>query len=224
MSLFNIKTASERSHTSTRLALALFGCACAFTAQPAWAGVSYSEAVSGDLSNSGLTPTSVSVGLGQNQVFGSTGRAAGVVDRDYFTLTVPAGLQLTSIVVLPGTTTAGSVSFIGMESGNQVTLPTSAATAAGLLGWKHYTPGNGNILPDMAIPANGSSGFTPPLSAGSYAFWVQELGTGSFDYGFDFGLEAVATQNVPDAGPGLLGCAAVGALVAFGRRRLRTAA
>ena len=206
---YNSEVGQQLSTGSARIALALLGCACTLTPQ-AFAAVSYDEGVSGDLSNSGLSPTVVSVGEGQNQVFGTTGRASGVVDRDYLSFTIPAGLQLTSLVVLPGTT-AANLSFLGMESGSQVTLPSNAASAAGLLGWTHYSPSSGNVLPDMGIPAAGSTGFTPPLPAGTYSFWVQELSTGTYNYGFDFGLEAVPNQRVPDAGPGLLGCAAVGA-------------
>jgi hypothetical protein len=166
----------------------------------------YNESVSGDLSNSGLTPTLITVSAGENDVFGTTGRQ-GAVDRDYFTFTVPSGFELAAIDVLPGTTTAG-VSFIGVQSGAQVTLPVNAANAAGLLGWHLYAPLDGNILGAMGIPAAGSSGFTPPLGAGDYAFWVQEFSAGTFNYGFDFQL-----VSVPESGPGLPMCAACFALM-----------
>jgi hypothetical protein len=161
----------------------------------------YDEAISGDLSNSGGAPTVLTAADGSNQLFGTTGRGGSGVDRDYFTLTVPAGSELTSINVLPGTTAGGPVSFIGMEAGKQVTLPTSPSDATGLLGWHHYGPAdiNTDILDDMSIPADGSSGFTPPLGSGSYSFWVQDFGSGIFNYGFDFAL-----APVPETGPGLL--------------------
>jgi hypothetical protein len=159
---------------------------------PAYAGVIYNEMLSGDLSNSGLAPTILFVGLGSNQIFGTTGNVGGT-DRDYFTFSVPVGQQLAGITVLPGTASGGTVSFIGLQLGTQVTLPTNTATAAGLLGWWHYSSAdiNTNILPEMAVPANGSSGFAPPLSAGSYAFWVQDFSPGTFAYGFDFSVTAV---------------------------------
>ncbi len=48
----------------------------------------YNESISGDLSNSGLAPTLLAFRLGNNDVFGTTGKcAAGVIDRDYFTFT-----------------------------------------------------------------------------------------------------------------------------------------
>jgi hypothetical protein len=81
-----------------------------------------------------------------------------------------------------------------MQAGTQVTLGTSPSSAAGLLGWWHYGPPdiNTNILPEMAIPMNGSSGFSVPLGSGNYAFWVQELSPGPFNYGFDFTITPAA--------------------------------
>jgi len=153
----------------------------------------YNESVSGDLSNSGLTPTLLTFSQGLNDVFGTTGKsAAGVIDRDYFTFTVAPGLELTAITVLPGTTTLGALdeSFIGVEAGPLVDVSTAATTAAGLLGWTHYgvediTDGT-NILPLMGIPNLGSTGFTGPLPSGTYSFWVQEASVGTVQYGLQF--------------------------------------
>src|SRR5690348_2858829 len=171
--------------------IVLFAGACLFAAT-AQAGVVYSESVSGDLSGSGLSPTLITVALGSNQVFGTTGRAAGVVDLDYFRLTVPVGEVLTGITILPGTAGLGALgdSFIGMQAGSQVTVLPTATDATGLLGWFHYDAGDigTNILPLMGTSGFGSTGFTPPLPAGSYSFWVQELSTGTAPYGFDFAL------------------------------------
>jgi hypothetical protein len=157
----------------------------------------YNETVSGDLSNSGLTPTVIAVGVGSNQILGTTGAGATGLDRDYFTISVPSGAVLTGITELPGTTSGGAVSFIGLEAGSQITLPTNAATATELLGWWHYSPAdiNTNILSKMAIPSNGSSGFTAPLGAGDYAFWIQDFNQGAFNYGFDLNVAASASQT-----------------------------
>jgi hypothetical protein len=171
---------------------AAFGTAVGALGAPANAGTLYDESVSGDFSNLGLSPTAVSFALGSNQILGTTGKsAAGVIDRDYFTFTVPTGEVLASLTVLAGTTSLagslGSFSFIGLQAGNQVTLPTNATTAAGLLGWDHYSPGDigTDILPTIGIGL-GATGFVPPLGAGDYAVWVQDTGTGTANYGFDF--------------------------------------
>jgi hypothetical protein len=195
--------------------LGIFVLACGIWTQMAGA-VMYNESVSGDLSNSGLTPSALTVASGSNQVLGTTGAGAAGVDRDYFTFTVPAGLQLASITLLPGTSVGGAFSFIGMEAGNQVTLATNVAVANGLLGWDHYSAAeiNTNILATMAVPANGSSGFTPPLGAGSYAFWIQDFNAGPLAYGFDFNITAAAAVPEPAVGWLLLaGLAFVGVVM-----------
>lgn len=152
------------------------------------------EAIQGDLSNSGLTPTSIVVTAGSNQIFGTTGNSGGI-DRDYFTITVPTGLQLASVMELAGTSVGGSVSFIGLQSGNQVTVPTNAATADGLLGWSHYggATQDTDLFAVMSIPSQGSSGFTTPLGTGNYSFWIQDFNAGRFSYGFDLVLAPAAS-------------------------------
>lgn len=149
----------------------------------------YNESVSGDLSNSGLAPTLLTISLGSNDLFGTTGKTGTVIDRDYFAFTVPQGAELTAITVLPGTMTLGTLgdSFIGLESGPQMTVSTAATTAAGLLGWDHYGTGDigVNILPLMGTGL-GATGFTSPLPAGTYSFWVQEASAGTVPYGLEF--------------------------------------
>lgn len=196
----------------------LFASACHFAAT-AQASVVYSESVSGDLSGSGLSPTPITVALGSNQVFGTTGRTAGVIDLDYFTFTVPVGQVLTGITILPGTAGLGAEgdSFIGMQAGSQLTVSPTATSATGLLGWFHYDSSDvgTNILPLMGTSGLGSTGFIPPLPAGSYSFWVQELSTGTAPYGFDF---SIAT---PEPAPWAMLLAGL-ALIALRTGRQRT--
>jgi hypothetical protein len=144
--------------------------------------IAWDEGVNGSFSHDRLNPTPVTFVVGVNDIFGNYGRsvAGGDVNPDYFTFNIPAGESLTAITVLPGTTSTGPLndSFIGLEAGRQITLPPTTTTAAGLLGWFHFGPDdiNTDILPLMAIPAQGSSGFTIPLGPGDYAVWVQETG------------------------------------------------
>ena len=171
-------------HRTRKLCLLMASC----MAFPAFAGIIYDESVSGDFSSSGLSPTLLTLSQGSNQIFGTNGSTASSV-RDYVAITVPVGLVLQSIKLLD--TAIGSIGFIGIQAGNQLTLPPATATAAGLLGWLHYVPANKNldILPLMAVPANGSSGFTPPLPAGTYTLWIQDSSPGLFHYGFDVTLQ-----------------------------------
>jgi len=122
------------------------------------------------LSSVGIYPASPTVLVfseGSNQILGSNGSLDTAV-RDYVTFTVPNGLSLTAINMLD-TSPLGSIGFIGIEAGNQLTLPPSTMTAAGLLGWLHYTPANKNtgIFPLIGSPKNGSSGFTTALPVGA---------------------------------------------------------
>jgi hypothetical protein len=76
---------------------------------------------------------------------------------------------------------------------------------------------NIDILPAMAIPAEGSSGFTAPLG-GQYSFWIQELSPGTFPFGFD--LELVSA--VPEPGTftmSLIGFATLVPVLLHRRRR-----
>jgi hypothetical protein len=191
----------------------------------AFGGTLWNSTVNGPLSTSGLAPTALGpLTLGDNDVFATTGSSAtGVVALNYFTVTVPVGFALDSLTVLPGTQVGGLTSFIGLEAGPQVTVSPDATTAAGLLGWWHYGPAdiNTNILPEMAISAEGSSGFTTPLGPGQYSFWIQELSTGTFPFGFGLGL--VSASSVPEPGTlttSLIGLAILSPVLLRRRRRL----
>src|SRR5262245_3440937 len=85
----------------------------------------YTEAAQGDLSNDGLAPTSIAVEAGSNHVLGATGRAA-TIDFDYFAFTVPAGHEWRALVLLPDTVAGGSLSFVGVQAGERVTVPPNA--------------------------------------------------------------------------------------------------
>ncbi len=205
-----------RLSRSLAVAAALAGAAALTSSSRA--NIVYDESVNGDFSNNGLLPTTVTLGAGWNTIMGTTGRGSSGVDRDYFTVTVPTNWSLSSITEVAGTNVGGAVSFIGLEWGNQLTLPTNTATANGLLGWTHYGPTSMDIdlEPAMSMPANGSSGFTDPLGAGTYTFWIQDFNQGSFNYAF-----ALAVTPVPEPST----YAAFGALMLVGlalRRRFKS--
>ena len=173
---------------STRFPLVLALCALAFSgASPLRAATVYDESVSGDFSGDGLSPTSVSLGVGSNRVFGSSGRVGFDPDRDYFTVTIPVGYAFVALIELGGTTVNNAVSFLGIQGGTQVTVPTTAVDATGLLGWTHYHAASvdTDILAAVGAGASGATGFAPPLPAGDYAFWIQDTGDGVASYGFD---------------------------------------
>jgi hypothetical protein len=97
-------------------------------------------------------------------------------------------------------------------AGPLFTVPPTTASAAGLLGWTVYSDGNigSDMLAAMSIPALGSSGFSIPLPAGAYSFWVQETGVGVASY--DFALNVTAVPEVSTALSLLSGLALLAAL------------
>lgn len=165
--------------------------AALFSAGASAAG--YMEKKSGDMSGDGLNPTAVKLKLGDNVVDGDYGKANNVVDRDYFTIKIGAGQQLSAITLDAKTVIGGNSSFIGMQKGKQVTVDPNAADPADLLGWAHYgTPDEGrDILPDICAGA-GAKGCTAPIGPGTYSFWVQELATCACHYRFVFTVTAAA--------------------------------
>ncbi len=160
----------------------------------AQAAVAWDESVGGDLSGNGLAPTAVVLVPGDNTLRGTTGRGSSGVDRDYFVFELPAGWQLETLTVMPGTTFLGSsaASFIGVQAGPQVTVNPTGGSATGLLGWTHYSENDlgTDILGLMGI-GPGAIGFAGPLPAGTYSFWIQETGSGVANYEFTLAVGAV---------------------------------
>ena len=167
------------------------------------------EATSGDFSNTGLNPTPWFLAYGQggnngllgNNILGGSVGAPGVgLDRDYVHFVVPQGYALTELLVGNQTTFGGNGSFIGLAAGTDISIdPNTATTAAGLLGYKIYgasTLGT-DILDDMSVPLNGSSGFSRPVGSGDYTLWIRELSSaGPFNYRFNLILSPVPEPTI----------------------------
>lgn len=194
---------------SSSLIVSIAAVATLAASQGAHAAMLWDESVNGDFSNSGAAPTALTLGIGSNQILGTTGNAGQGVDLDYFTFTLAPGQTLTSITVLANTFVSGQFSFIGIQPGPQVTVSPSGAGAQALLGWAHYG------MPDIGTDLLASQ-ISPgvPLTAGAYSVWVQDTG-GPATYGFDFST----VQAVP-LPPSLLLMAS--SLFGFGFLRRRT--
>jgi hypothetical protein len=191
--------------TTLALAAMLLGAAA-----PTHAIVAWDETTQGDLSSNGLAPTVLTIDAGINTVLGSVGNSGAGVDRDYFSFSVPAGWQLSSMILRPETNISGSASFLAIQAGPQVTVSPSGAGAAALLGYVLYGTdqiGN-NLLQDMALPGG-------VLGSGTYSVWVQELG-GLSPYGLD-----LIVAEVPEPGSAALLLAGLLGAAALRRRALR---
>lgn len=179
-------------------------------ATPAKAFNDYDELIDGDLSGDRFNPTDISLSLGSNLLHATS--VAG--DLEYFTMHLPAGGQLDSIVLT--TYVSGSpMSFIAVQSGTTFTEPPAGTNPANLLGWTHFggpdAPAGTDILDNLGLGA-GSIGFTPPLAGGPYTFWSQETGPNTATYTMNF----VVTPE-----PAAIMLLGLGASIALLRRRKR---
>jgi hypothetical protein len=178
------------------LAAGLIGGSATFVS----AAVVWNESVNGDLSNSGTTPNSFTLGVGTSSVVGNVNGSGD--SQDWVEVNIPAGLQLSSYTLASYQSTDAQ-GFTGVQAGSS--FVGSAFSAGSYLGYTHYGTAaqNGslpavnnigtNLLPIMGDNVNqspGSLGFTAPLPSGSYTFLIQQLGA-STSYQFDFGVTSV---------------------------------
>jgi hypothetical protein len=170
----------------------------------AQAGTAWNEDTRGDLSNDGLAPTLVSMGVGNNDMLGTVGNAGLGVDRDYFSFNVAAGTRLTAINVNPGTQVSGGASFMALQVGPQITVTPTGGGAQALLGFTHYEDADvGHNILARIVSTSPALGGT--LGPGTYSIWVQDTG-GVVPYNFSFVITAVPEPaTVVLAGLGLLG-------------------
>lgn len=148
----------------------------------AGAAATYDEAMQGDLSDDRLAPTPFPLNAPSSLLAGSVTFG----ERDYFTVTVPVGAALNKII-LTRYESSNARAFIGLQVGSQVTLDPSGNTSDGLLGYMHFGFDQvipGNLLVDLArsIPP----GFSLPLPAGNYSFWVNQTEPAPTFYEFNF--------------------------------------
>lgn len=179
------------------IALVCSGLATMFAVQVAAAG--HDESTQGDLSNSGMAPNNLTLSAGGNRIKG----AFGAPDLDYVAVTVPAGHTLRAIRVGPGNLPGSTRSFIAVQFGAQMTVPPTTPDPAALHGYAHVDAGDGAEVLVALGTAPGAIGFTAPLPAGTYTFWIQDTSPASPGMGFDFDFQVAApaamqSHPVPD--------------------------
>lgn len=178
------------------------------TASASLADVVHDESLHGDLSNDRLAPTAYMLSLGANSVLATSSQG----DREFIALTIPAGAELSAILQI-SYVGEDDVAFAAVQAGPQLTVDPDLFDPTGLLGWAHFGPfafSNGSdILPSMGM-GSGADGFTPPLPAGTYTFWLQQAGPSLTSFQLDF---------IVTPAPGAASLLAVGLFAVLHRRR-----
>jgi len=142
----------------------------------------FDEATEGEITNDPNNPLPFQFADGVNAISASVA----FPDVDYITINVPAGSELTSIE-LEDYVSTNNQSFIAIQSGSVFTELVDDPQVANLLGYAHHGTNmiGVDILPDIGSGV-GAQGFTPPLSAGDYTFWIQETGSAVAEFTLNF--------------------------------------
>jgi len=180
----------------------------------------FNEMIDGDLSDDRNNPTDITLTLGDN-IITATQQGGASLDRDYFTITVPVGTELTGIV-LDGYTVATSTNrgFIGIQAGDEFTEPPTGTDAANILGGLVYGTANlgDNILADAGA-APGFIGFSGPLPAGTYTIWLNQTGpasTAELNFSVEISTPTITVSNTNTSGMGSFSDAVTSANIAPG--------
>jgi len=219
-------------HSASVTKKSLFSAAvCALLAAAPAKATIYDEAVSGDLSNNPLAPTALTLMPGLNSVIGTVnGFPPGGTDpQDWVSFTIPTGFVMTSYVNSKYDST-DEQGFTGFQFGSS--FLGDVFTAGSYAGYAHFGTGatnpdgsppsstvGVNLLPLMANPnfAPGTTGFTPPLRAGTYTFLIQQGDPVTTSYQFDMNVRSV---SVPEPGSSLCLLGMGGLAILALRRRL----
>ena len=204
-----------------RFASILAGCALlalvGLSSSLARAAVIHNEGIDGDISGNMAAPTSHTLAQGSNQVIATS--VSG--DREYLHLSLPPSLAL-SAIVLDAYAGIDGTAFIGVQAGTTFTETFGSPNVANLLGYSHFGPtagagkGVGSDLLDDISTGAGAQGFTPPLTAPNYTFWIQQTGGNAATYTLDFIVVPEPSTMC------LLGIGGLMTLVAGASRRRRT--
>lgn len=158
-------------------------------AHPGVARVVFDDRVHGPASSNSAAPTILPVGLGSNEVRGSS-RAVPLTPV-FFSFTLDPGWTLDRLTLLDyaflGVHDMGG-SFLAIQKGPEVTgldyERVHELLGAGLIGRTESTAVGSNLLIELGISSFGEIGFAGPLPEGTYSIWYQE-NSGDTLYAFD---------------------------------------
>src|SRR5215210_758055 len=171
----------------SRIAACRAAVAAALLAGASQGGVIWNESVQGDLSDNRFAPTHLPLAPGSNELFGVlSGANSQGFDRDYYSITIPDGYVLYHIVLELYFST-DFAAFVAVQPGPIFPDDPETVSPGDLLGWAHFGPDE-QSMDLLAIMGTNGQGFTPPLPAGTYSFWAQQIDDFT-EYAFDFVVE-----------------------------------
>ena len=166
----------------------------------------WNEAVDGDLSDNGASPTQLGALMpGSNLIRATFNAGSTNPSPDYFTVEIPEDLVLTDIILgdWKAAPTFEDIAFLAVQEGNvfDFVVPADRSNADGLLGWTHLRStqvGSNKVLTELAL-SNQS-----PDKSGVAAFYAAEAQTYPPDLLAQFpelpgNLKALEDQWVPGA-------------------------
>jgi len=144
----------------------------AVMAVPASAAVVWNEGLNGDLSSSESAPTSISFGVGSNQILGSV--SGNPLDRDYITFTIGPGQTLAHVNLIAFG--PDNIAFTAFNSGSTSFIP-SGATNGLFLSGIHITAADAgfDLMPffdTRNVTTNSLP--SPSLGPGTYCWMIQQ--------------------------------------------------
>ena len=232
LQFFNRKGINMRYTPVTKKSL-FSAAVCALLAAAPAKAIIFDEVVSGDLSNNKAAPTALTLTPGLNSVIGTVAgfpQFGGTDPQDWVSFTIPTGFVMVSYVNARYNS-ADDQGFTGFQFGSSFSGdPFMAISYAGYahFGFAATNPDKNpvaastvglNLLPLMADPsfAPGTTGFTPPLAAGTYTFLIQQGDPVTTGYQFNMTVRSV---SVPEPGSSLCLLGMGGLAILALRRRL----
>lgn len=200
------ETFMKRMHVPVQASV-VAGVLIGICAAPALADVVWDEDIDGSLSTDRFNTTDFgTLSQGSNNLICDT--QSGI--SKFFTFTIAEGEELAAII-LDDWISEDDLGFLGVVQGDFFSVDPANPDVTQLLGYVHHgeTFVGQDILPAMG-QGPGSQGFSGPLGAGDYSFWIRQGGSELTTQDLNF---------VVTPGPGALALLGLGGFAARRRRK-----